>query len=230
VSDHAPPPGPAGRSRVPPQGARPPAGEEEPRVVVRDRRRIDPQTGEVRPVPAGGQASGPPAAGPQPGAAPAESGEAARIAELTEDLQRVKAEYDNYRRRVERDRLAVIEQATSGLLALLLPVLDDVDMAREHGDLTGVFAAVGERLLAVTAKLGLESFGEPGKPFDPQIHEALLHRESPEVSEATAEGILRPGYRFAGRVLRPAQVSVHAPEQPVSPEADGGGEEAEPSA
>ncbi len=201
-------------------------GEDEPRVVVRDRRRIDPVTGAVR-------AASVTDAGPtaQDAAAPDE----ARVAELTEDLQRLKAEYDNYRRRVERDRLAVIEQATAGVLALLLPILDDVDRARDHGDLTGAFAAVGEGLLAVTSKLGLEAFGEAGDPFDPQIHEALLHRESADTDEAVAEGILRPGYRFAGRVLRPAQVSVHAPvhvaaNDGTSPADDGGGEEADPSA
>jgi molecular chaperone GrpE len=195
--------------------------EETPHVVIRDKRRIDPATGEARATDAD-PTTGPPVAGPA-------SGVPAQVAELTEDLQRLKAEYDNYRRRVERDRLAVVEMATAALLTQLLPVLDNIDRAREHGDLTGAFAVVGDDLVAITSRLGLERFGEPGEPFDPTIHEALLQHESGEVSEPTAVEILRPGYRFASRVLRAAQVSVAEPpaghpasEEPVD-EAPGDG-------
>jgi molecular chaperone GrpE len=147
-----------------------------------------------------------------------ETGEAAeaepdRAAELTADLQRVSAEYANYRKRVDRDRVAVVEMATAGLLSGLLPVLDDIDRAREHGDLTGAFAAVGEKLTQLTDKLGLEQFGEPGEPFDPAVHEALMQAEPDDsASVATCAAVLQKGYRLSGgRVLRPARVSVAEP-------------------
>ena len=174
------------------------------RVIVRDRRRLDPETGEARQ----------PAAAPAPESAPPPAEpEADRVAELTADLQRVSAEYANYRKRVERDRVAVVEMATAGLLSGLLPVLDDIDRAREHGDLTGPFAAVAESLTALTGKLGLEQFGEPGEPFDPSVHEALMQAEpDPAVSVATCAAVLQKGYRLSGgRVLRPARVSVAEP-------------------
>lgn len=196
----------------------------EPPVVIRDKRRIDPATGAARE----------PAAGPtrEEGGAGARSAtgapaqDDARVAELIGDLQRLKAEYDNYRRRVERDRALAGELAVAGVFAALLPILDDIDRARAHGDLTGAFGAVGEALAAVTAKLGLEPFGNPGEPFDPTVHEALLHSVSPEVSEPTAVEVLRPGYRYAGRVLRAAQVAVAEPAPPpgaAPPEEENGG-------
>jgi molecular chaperone GrpE len=114
---------------------------------------------------------------------------------------------------VDRDRVAVVEMATAGLLTGLLPILDDLDRAREHGDLTGPFAAVADSLVQFTEKLGLERFGEPGEPFDPAVHEALMQAESdPSASVPTCAQVLQPGYRMAGgRVLRPARVSVAEP-------------------
>jgi len=177
------------------------------RVVVRDKRRIDPQSGTLRepvPVPVGD-------------AVPAPEGDTAavpdRVAELTGDLQRLSAEYANYRKRVERDRVAVVEMATAGVLNGLLPVLDDIERARQHGDLTGGFQAVGEAVEALTAKLGLERFGEPGEPFDPSVHEALMQAEpDPSATVPVCAMVLQPGYRLAGgRVLRPARVSVAEP-------------------
>jgi molecular chaperone GrpE len=182
-------------------------------VVVRDKRRLDPESGAVRVTE---EASSPEEAAPAPAeAAPAD--EPARVAELTADLQRLSAEYANYRKRVERDRVAVVEMATAGLLAGLLPVLDDVDRARQHGDLTGAFQAVGEALEALTAKLGLERFGEVGEPFDPSVHEALMQAEpDPSATVAVCAMVLQPGYRLAGgRVLRPARVSVAEPGAPA---------------
>ena len=137
------------------------------------------------------------------------------MAELTADLQRVSAEYANYRKRVERDRVAVVEMATAGVLNA--PVLDDVERARQHGDLTGGFQAVGEALEAVTAKLGLERFGEVGEPFDPSVHEALMQAEpDPSATVPVCAMVLQPGYRLSGgRVLRPARVSVAEPGAPA---------------
>ena len=182
------------------------------RVVVRDKRRLDPESGELRApaAPSASAAEEAPAAEPEPAAASAADD---RVAELTADLQRVSAEYANYRKRVERDRVAVVEMATAGLLSGLLPVLDDIDRAREHGDLTGAFAAVAEQLTGLTAKLGLEQFGEAGEPFDPSVHEALMQAEpDPSATVATCAQVLQKGYRLSGgRVLRPARVSVAEP-------------------
>ncbi|MET8863689.1 nucleotide exchange factor GrpE [Nonomuraea sp. NPDC004580] len=181
-------------------------GHEEP--VIRDNRKIDPETGQVK--------DQPPAEQPQeaPGdlLEPQDGELAAQLAERTADLQRLQAEYTNYRRRVERDRVAVREQAVAGALTELLPVLDDIGRAREHGELTGGFAKVAESLESVLTKLGLSAFGQKGDPFDPTVHEALMHSYSTEVTEPTAVEVLQPGYRMGDRVLRPARVAVAEPE------------------
>jgi molecular chaperone GrpE len=172
------------------------------RVVVRDKRRLDPESGEVRVVEGGVVAD-----------APAEPEPDDRVAELTADLQRVTAEYANYRKRVDRDRVAVVDMATAGLLTALLPLLDDVERARQHGDLDGAFKSVGEGIEALAEKLGLERFGTVGEPFDPAVHEALMQAEpDPTQSVATCAQVLQPGYRLTGgRVLRPARVAVAEP-------------------
>jgi molecular chaperone GrpE len=131
--------------------------------------------------------------------------------ERLEDLRRLQAEYINYRRRVERDREAVRDSAVANVLAELLPVLDDIGRAREHGDLNGGFKSVGEALEQVTAKLGLVRYGEPGDEFDPTVHEALMHGYADDVDVATCTEILMPGYRFGERVIRPARVAVAEP-------------------
>jgi molecular chaperone GrpE len=217
--------------------------------VIRDRRRIDPQTGQVRDTAGQGQprpgkhsASRPggPAAAP---AAPADPTEAAgpadgassaggaatadetaiRLAERTADLQRLQAEYANYRKRVERDRLAVREQALANVLSELLPVLDDIGRAREHGELSGGFKSVAESLEGIAVKLGLSTFGEGGDPFDPTLHDALMHSYSADVTETTCVQILQPGYKVGDRIIRPARVAV------AEPGGDDGGEESENS-
>ena len=134
------------------------------------------------------------------------------VAALTEDLQRLQAEYSNYKRRVDRDRLLAGEIATAGALLELLPILDDLDRAGEHGELTGGFKAVADQILNATKKLGLEKFGETPSIFDPNIHEALMHETSNEVTETTVTKILQFGYRYKERVLRPARVVVTDPE------------------
>jgi len=134
------------------------------------------------------------------------------LGELTRDLQRVTAEYANYRKRVERDRTLAGEQATAGVLMQLLPVLDDLDRARDHGDLVGPFGSVAEQLVATLTKFGLTPFGEPGDAFDPTVHEAVSHTSSPDVSETTCIEVMRRGYLFGDRLLRAALVAVADPE------------------
>ncbi len=132
--------------------------------------------------------------------------------ERTSDLLRVSAEYANYRKRVDRDRGLVAEQATGAVLAALLPVLDDLDRARDHGDLVGPFASVADQLNAALVKFGLTAFGEKGDAFDPMRHEAVAHQTSADVTEATCVDVLRRGYLLGERLLRPALVAVADPE------------------
>lgn len=134
------------------------------------------------------------------------------VVTLTNDLQRLQAEYQNYRKRVERDRALASELAVAAFLMELLPVLDDLDRAREHGELEGGFKSVAEQIERTVEKLGLLKFGEVGTTFDPQIHEALMHLTSADVNESTATQILQPGYKLKDRVLRPARVAVTDPE------------------
>ncbi|MEH0648767.1 nucleotide exchange factor GrpE [Streptomyces scabiei] len=134
------------------------------------------------------------------------------LGERTTDLQRLQAEYQNYRRRVERDRITVKEIAVANLLTELLPVLDDIGRAREHGELVGGFKSVAESLETVAAKMGLQQFGKEGEPFDPTIHEALMHSYAPDVTETTCVAILQPGYRIGERTIRPARVAVAEPQ------------------
>ncbi|GHD60636.1 MULTISPECIES: nucleotide exchange factor GrpE [Streptomyces] len=134
------------------------------------------------------------------------------LGERTMDLQRLQAEYQNYRRRVERDRIAVKEIAIANLLTELLPVLDNIARARDHGELVGGFKSVAESLETVAAKMGLQQFGKEGEPFDPMIHEALMHSYAPDVTETTCVAILQPGYRIGERTIRPARVAVAEPQ------------------
>jgi molecular chaperone GrpE len=205
--------------------------------VVRDKRRVhfDPASGAVSHDPSSGGRStdassggrptdaqsgarstdGPASAGPSGPQSGVDSIELSQLrtelAERTADLQRVQAEYANYRKRVERDRDAVREFAVSDALVALLPVLDDIGRAREHGELEGGFRQVAEALDTAVTKLGLTRFGQPGDRFDPTQHEALMHSYSDEVTEPTAVQILQPGYSYAGRVVRPARVAVAEP-------------------
>ncbi len=179
-------------------------------VVIRDKRRLDPDSGELREQPAADLAD------PLPEApAPAEKDP---VAELTADLQRLTAEYANYRKRVERDRIAVVEVATVGVLEALLPLLDNVDLARQHGDLEGAFKGVGESLEQVAERFGLERYGAKGDPFDPSVHHALVQAAPDDTAQvAVVADVLQPGWRMrSGRVLRPAGVAVSEPGAPAS--------------
>jgi molecular chaperone GrpE len=132
--------------------------------------------------------------------------------ERVRDLQRVSAEYANYRKRVERDRSAVLEQSTGLVISALLPILDDLDRAREHGDLVGPFAVMAEQLNAALAKFGLSGFGDVGDVFDPTRHDAVTHQTSAEVTEPTCVAVMRRGYLLGDRLLRAALVAVADPE------------------
>jgi molecular chaperone GrpE len=134
------------------------------------------------------------------------------LAALTGDLQRIQAEYSNYRKRVDRDRVLKDELAIGSVLAALVPILDDVDRAQDHGELQGGFKAIADKLTKVTTTFGLQKYGEAGDLFNPQVHEALLHSTSAEVTESTATAILQPGYKYGNHILRPAQVAVTDPE------------------
>ncbi|MFZ0322810.1 MAG: nucleotide exchange factor GrpE, partial [Actinomycetes bacterium] len=135
------------------------------------------------------------------------------LVERTADMQRVQAEYANYRKRVERDRELVRDQAVAAILGELLTVLDDIDRAGEHGELVGGFRSVADGLLGVVGKLGLERFGDAGDAFDPSIHEAMTHGYSDQVEQATCVQVFQPGYRITDRVIRPARVAVAEPGQ-----------------
>jgi molecular chaperone GrpE len=165
----------------------------------------EPVTGEPVTVAGNAEPSGPGAFGAELEALRSD------VDELTRDLQRITAEYANYRKRVDRDRGLVTEQATGLVLAALLPVLDDIDRAREHGDLVGPFGSVAEQLTNSLTKFGLTPFGEKGDPFDPTRHEAVAHQTSTEVTEPTCVDILRRGYLLGDRLLRPALVAVADP-------------------
>ncbi|MDT8910599.1 nucleotide exchange factor GrpE [Amycolatopsis sp. PS_44_ISF1] len=210
-------------------------GPEEP-VVVRDRRRVDPQAGEARPPspesdgPAEEELAGK-HAGPSLGdsiigeAVSVSSDVEKQLAERTTDLQRLQAEYANYRKRVDRDREAVVLRAKASVVDELLPLLDDLERAEQHGDLTGAFKSVGDKLVSGLQRAGLESFGAEGEPFDPSVHEAVQHDTSPEVTGPTVTVVMRRGYRFGDRVLRAALVGVtdHEPGAgaPVDPPVGG---------
>jgi molecular chaperone GrpE len=217
-----------------------PREDEQPRVVIRDKRRIDPHSGAVR-VPAGEQPAGTTRSEqvreeqmsehetpvvdeavvsegrPAPPTGGGGGGDlAAQLAERTEDLQRVSAEYANYRRRVDRDRSLVVDQAAERFALQLFPIVDDIERARDHGDLTGAFKVVAERVLGLLDGLGAEPFGVAGDPFDPSLHEAVIHDTSSEVSVPTATTVLRQGFRRGDRVLRTAMVAVTDPESPAA--------------
>lgn len=172
-------------------------------VKITDNRKIDPETGAPR---------------ASEDAAEAPASESDPIAELTADLQRLQAEYANYRKRVERDREAVRDQVIAGTLSELLPILDDIGRARAHDELEGGFKSVGEALENTVARLGMTKFGEPGDEFDPMRHEAIAHEYSDEVSTSTCVTVFQPGYEFAGRVVRAAIVSVADPGTPAETE------------
>ncbi|MGH1563960.1 nucleotide exchange factor GrpE [Mumia sp. DW29H23] len=164
----------------------------------------------------------------------AEGDLARQLAERTADLQRLQAEYVNYKRRVDRDREVQRVNATASVLASFLPVLDDIGRARDHGELEGGFKAVADSLVQATSAHGLEPFGKHGDVFDPVLHEALMHRldaDAPE-GEPTVDAIMQVGYRIGDKVLRPARVAVvehdDTPVETAEVESDEGASEPAP--
>lgn len=137
---------------------------------------------------------------------------AALAAERLGDLQRVNAEYASYRRRADRDRDIARDQGVASVVDALIPVLDEVALAKENGDLTGPFETHAAKLFAALAKAGVEQYAEPGEEFDPHLHEALMQQPSSEVQVATISMVMQPGYRLGERVLRAARVGVFQPE------------------
>lgn len=173
-------------------------------VTVTDKRRIDPETGEVRNAPPGPQTPGEPG-----GDAPA-GDESDKVAELTADLQRVQADFTNYRKRALRDQQAAADRAKAGVVGQLLGVLDDLERARKHGDLeSGPLKSVADKLDGALSGLGLTAFGEEGEDFDPVLHEAVQHEgDGGEGSRPVIGTVMRQGYRLGEHVLRHALVGV----------------------
>jgi len=181
-------------------------------VTVTDKRRIDPETGQVRHVASGAAPSGAaPEAGQGAAAIPASAGAAAdKVVELTADLQRVQADYANYRKRALRDQEAIAERAKATVVSQLLGVLDDLDRARSHGDLeSGPLKLVADKLLNALTGLGLAAFGAEGDDFDPVLHEAVQHDgDGSEGSKPVIGTVMRQGYKLGDQVLRHALVAV----------------------
>jgi molecular chaperone GrpE len=182
---------------------------EEGRPVIRDNRKVDPVSGKARPTAKPATDRAVQSALEDEGVAAAELiASREELAVRTEDLQRLSAEYANYRKRVDRDRAHAGQAGRAEVLTAVIPVLDDIDAARRVGELDGPFNAVAEKLEAALAKFGLERYGAEGDGFDPMIHEALMHQTSPDVDGPTVTLVLQPGYRAGERVLRPARVAV----------------------
>lgn len=174
-------------------------------VTVTDKRRIDPQTGEVREAASGTALSGPAPGVPAGGAAPDDSDD--KASELLADLQRVQADFANYRKRSLRDQQVAAERAKATVVGQLLTVLDDLDRARTHGDLeTGPLKSVADKLIAALGGLGLSAFGAEGDDFDPSLHEAVQHEG--EGSKPVIGTVMRQGYKLGDQVLRHALVGV----------------------
>lgn len=194
-----------------PGSAQGPGPDEAPRFT--DKRRIDPETYEVRdPLTQAEEAVS---------AAAAQDDEASKLAdERLEALQRAQAdlvnlqrEYSTYVKRSKAEALVAYDRGTAALAEALIPVLDDIALSRDHGDLVGPFASIAEKLEGTLERFGIERYGEAGEPFDPAVHEALMHSHSAEVETTTVEKVLQPGYRAAERILRPARVAVVDPQE-----------------
>lgn len=210
-------------------GREPGQGPEDKPFQFTDKRKVDPQTSRPREgaAGAGGGTEGdggeaPQSSDPLEGLDFEPSGEAevdaavlaaqAAAAEHLDALQRERASFTNYRNRALRDQEAARAKGVEDVLTALLPVLDDVDRARQHGELTGPFAAISDKLDASLERFGVERYGTVGEEFDPTVHEALMHQTDPEATSTTVNLVIEPGYRIGDRVVRAARVSVVGPE------------------
>lgn len=178
-------------------------------VRVTDRRRIDPETGEVRAsaVPTTDEAASEEVIVEEAVTSEPDSRDV-RVAELTADLQRVAAEYKNYRDRVQREISDARQRGRADVVTELIATLDDLDRAGEHGDLTGPAKALADNLTAALTRVGVERYGAEGEPFDPVVHEALTHTDGEGFDVATVTAVYQPGYRIGDRVVRAARVAV----------------------
>jgi len=204
-----------------PQGPpEPEEGSGETPFQFTDKRKVDPESGEARPAGSADQAgaSDDPLAALdfEPEGEAAESAEVlkakAEAAEHLDALQRERASFTNYRNRSLRDQEAARTQGTQDVLVALLPVLDDIERAKQHAELSGPMAAIAEKLDASLAKFGVERFGQVGEEFDPTVHEALMHNVDPDVAATTVSLVVEPGYRIGEKVVRAARVGVVGPE------------------
>jgi molecular chaperone GrpE len=198
-------------------------GNPQEQVTVTDKRRIDPETGEVRHVASGAAPSGaaPDAGGPAPGTGKDPASDE-KVAELTADLQRVQADYANYRKRALREQEATAERTKAAVVSQLLGVLDDLERARSHGDLdSGPLKSVADKLFGALTGLGLAAFGAEGDDFDPALHEAVQHEgDGAEGSKPVIGNVMRQGYKLGEQVLRHALVGVVDTVADNSPAAD----------
>lgn len=184
--------------------------EEPERPRFTDKRRIDPETGEIRPDVVVPDDASSLLEEPSPDLAAARAEAAERLA----DLQRLQAEYVNYRKRVERDRAVAREVAIQDVVEGLIGALDEIELARQHGELgDGPFASIAEKVEAALTRHGWQRYGGEGEPFDPTVHEAILQQHSPDVTEPTVTTVARAGHRVGDRILRAAQVVVTSPEE-----------------
>ncbi|MFD4993852.1 nucleotide exchange factor GrpE [Cellulosimicrobium cellulans] len=207
-------------------GREPGQGPEDKPFHFTDKRKVDPEAGRPREGADAGSAGGPAGEGtetdPLAGLDFEPSDEAgvdaavlaakAEAAEHLDALQRERASFTNYRNRSLRDQEAARTKGVEDVLTALLPVLDDIDRARQHGELTGPFAAIAEKFDASLEKFGIERYGKVGEEFDPTVHEALMHQADPEATATTVNLVIEPGYRIGDRVVRAARVSVVGPE------------------
>lgn len=188
--------------------------------VVRDKRRIDPETGKVREATPEEAQAEQPEAGEAPAADGALAAAKAEAAELSEqlarrnaDLYNLQQEYNGY---VRRSKAAASEQRAAGqaeVVEALLGVLDEIDLARQHGDLTGPLGAIAEKFEDTLAqRFGVERYGAPGEEFDPELHDALMATSDPEATSTTIAQVMQPGYRMGEKVLRAARVAATSPE------------------
>lgn len=204
----------------------------------KDNRRIDPETGQARPAGQAGDGADAPESEQQPETQQGAEQPAADASDLgveipddassiedaepqpesdeakryLDDLQRLNAEYAAYRRRSERDQEVARAAGLQGAVEALMPVLDEVKLAREAGDVTGPYEKHVDRLLEALGKLDVVQYGEAGEVFDPNIHDALMQQPSADVEEPTVFMVMQPGYKIGERVIRAARVGVHLPE------------------
>ena len=202
-------------------GSGTPDPEDTPRFT--DKRRVDPETGELRePTPEEAVLAEAEQVTTEAEESVVLEGlvEAQKLAaERLEELQRAQAalynleqQYNGYVKRSKAETVAAHDRGVATVGEALIPVLDDIDLARRHGDLTGPFASIAEKLEGTLFRLGIERYGTEGDPFDPAVHEALMHSHSDEVTVATVQQVLQPGYRTPERILRAARVAVVDPE------------------